>query len=291
MKIQTISLLAVAATMAACSSAPVRNDALEQARTRLETARANTQVASLASDELKAASDSMLVADAAAKKRDKKPNVEHLAYMASQRVAIAEETAASRSAQAVTASAAAERDKMRLALRTAEADAAQRNLAAAEQESARKSTELAMAAERNDARVSDLEAQLRDLNAKKTDRGMVVTLGDVLFDTGKSQLRPGSNTNLAKLAEFFKRNPERTATIEGYTDSVGSESYNLALSERRAGAVMDALLGMGVTTSQVSTRAYGADKPTADNGTAAGRQMNRRVEIVFAQTDTAVATN
>jgi outer membrane protein OmpA-like peptidoglycan-associated protein len=66
---------------------------------------------------------------------------------------------------------------------------------------------------------------------------------------------------------------------------------NLALSERRAASVMDALLGMGVPTGQVSTRAYGADKPTADNGTAAGRQMNRRVEIVFAQQAAEVARN
>jgi outer membrane protein OmpA-like peptidoglycan-associated protein len=283
MNIKTYSLIVLAATVAACSSAPVRNDALEQARSRLDAARANTQVASLAPDELKVATDSMLAADAAAKARAKKPTIEHLAYMATQRVTIAEETATSRAAQAVTASAAAERDKMRLALRTAEADAAQRALTASEQDAARKAAELAMANQRNDARVSDLEAQLAELNAKKTDRGMVVTLGDVLFDTGKSQLRPGSNTNLAKLAEFFKRNPERKAMIEGYTDSVGSASMNLALSERRAMAVMDALLGMGVSTSQLATRAYGAERPTADNSTAAGRQMNRRVEIAFAE--------
>jgi len=283
MNIKTCSLIALVATVAACSSAPVRNDALEQARSRLDAARANTQVASLAPDELKVATDAMLAADAAAKARAKKPTIEHLAYMATQRVTIAEETAASLAAQAVTASAAAERDKMRLALRTAEADAAQRALTASEQEAARKAAELAMAKQRNEARVSDLEAQLAELNAKKTDRGMVVTLGDVLFDTGKSQLRPGSNTNLAKLAEFFKRNPERKAMIEGYTDNVGSAGMNLALSQRRATAVMDALLGMGVTTGQLDTRAYGLEKPTADNSTAAGRQMNRRVEIVFAE--------
>jgi outer membrane protein OmpA-like peptidoglycan-associated protein len=291
MNTKTHSLIALVATLAACSSAPERNDALEQARSRFDAARTNTQVASLAPDELKVAADAMLAADAAAKARSKRPTLEHLAYMATQRVTIAEETAVSRAAQAVTASAAAERDKMRLALRTAEADAAQRALTMSEQDSARSAAELAMAAQRNEARVSDLEAQLAELNAKKTDRGMVVTLGDVLFDTGKSMLRPGSNSNLAKLAEFFKRNPERKAMIEGYTDSVGSAGTNLALSQRRATAVMDALLGMGVTTGQLDTRAYGLDKPTADNRTAAGRQMNRRVEIVFASQDAEVAAN
>jgi outer membrane protein OmpA-like peptidoglycan-associated protein len=291
MKIQMLSLIGLAATLAACSSAPVRNDALEQARSRLDAARADTQVGALAPDELKAAGDSVLAADAAAKARAAKPTVEHLAYLATQRVTIAEETAASRAAQAVTASAAAERDRMRLSLRTAEADAAQRALTASEQDGARKAAELTAANQRNDARVRDLEAQLAELDAKKTDRGMVVTLGDVLFDTGKSQLRPGSTTNLARLAEFFKRNPERTATIEGYTDNVGSEGMNLALSERRATAVMDALLGMGVTTRQLGARAYGVEKPAADNATAAGRQMNRRVEIVFAPSAAEVASN
>ena len=87
---------------------------------------------------------------------------------------------------------------------------------------------------------------------------------------------------MTKLADFFKRYPQRSATIEGYTDSIGTDSANLMLSERRASSVMTALVSLGVPSDRLSTRAHGAQMPVADNGTSAGRQMNRRVEVVFA---------
>ncbi|CAG1018778.1 putative lipoprotein YiaD [Burkholderiaceae bacterium] len=292
MNIRTFALGAIAAaTLAACSSVPDRNTALEQARTRVTSAQGNPQVASLAPEELKRATESLRVADKAWSDGSKTATIDHLSYMTVQRVAIAQETASSRASQAVTAGAAAERDKMRLAQRTSEADAAQRQLAASQQSNARKATELAAAEagavrdqariERSDARASDLENQLKDLNAKKTERGIVVTLGDVLFDSGRSRLLPDGSRNMAKLAEVFKRNPQRRATIEGYTDSVGDAGANQDLSQRRADAVMNELVGQGVAADHLSTRAHGEANPTADNGTPAGRQMNRRVEIVF----------
>jgi outer membrane protein OmpA-like peptidoglycan-associated protein len=112
---------------------------------------------------------------------------------------------------------------------------------------------------------------------------MVVTLGDMLFDTGKAQLLPGGSRNITKLAEFFAKNPDRTASIEGHTDNVGSAAMNYTLSERRANAVMGALVAAGVPRGNLSTRALGPDMPAATNDTAAGRQMNRRVEIVIAK--------
>ena len=129
--------------------------------------------------------------------------------------------------------------------------------------------------------MSDLESQLAALNAKKTERGMVVTLGDVLFKSGQSQLLPGSADNLAKLADFFSRNPERKASIEGHTDSVGNANANHTLSERRANAVMLALINLGVGAERLRTHAFGEESPTASNDNATGRQLNRRVEIVF----------
>ncbi|HEY0856915.1 MAG TPA: OmpA family protein [Albitalea sp.] len=292
MNIRTFSLgVIAAATLAACSSVPDRNTALEQARTRVTAAQGNPQVASLAPEELKRATESLRVADKAWTDGGKTATIDHLAYMTVQRVAIAQETASSRASQAVTAGAAAERDKMRLAQRTNEADAAQRQLAASQQSNARKATELAAAEaatardqariERSDARASDLEAQLKDMNARKTERGIVVTLGDVLFDSGQARLLPDGSRNMAKLADVFKRNPQRRATIEGYTDSVGAAGANRDLSQRRADAVMNELVGQGVAADHLSTRAHGEDNPTADNSTPAGRQMNRRVEIVF----------
>lgn len=276
MNTRLLTMITVMAGIAACSSTPDQNTQLEQARAEYERAQSSSQVTSLAAEELKKAGDSLTAADRAWKEREEEARINHLAYLAKQRVTIAEETANNRAAQQTVESASAERDQMRLALRTNEADAANRNLAQTEAEAAR----MREAAE---ARVSDLESQLKELNAEKTERGMVLTLGDVLFDTGKSELLAGSRNTLTKLAEVMKNNPDTTAQIEGHTDSVGSSSFNYSLSQRRADSVRDALTSMGVANDRLSTRAHGPDMPKADNGSAAGRQMNRRVEIVFAE--------
>ncbi len=125
-----------------------------------------------------------------------------------------------------------------------------------------------------------LEQQLREMEAKKTDRGMVVTLGDVLFDTNEAQLKAGGMRNVQKVADFFRQYPQRTVLIEGFTDSTGSDGLNQQLSDRRAGAVRTALLDMGMGAERITSRGYGESYPVAGNDTAAGRQMNRRVELV-----------
>jgi outer membrane protein OmpA-like peptidoglycan-associated protein len=293
MKTSIFVLATLAAALSACSTVPDRNVALEQARGRVQSAQGDQQVSSLAPDELKRATDSLSAADKAWNDRATLATVDHLAYMTIQRVVIAKDTASSKASQAVTAGAAAERDKMRLEARTGEADAAKQKLAVSEQSNAQKTAALAAAdanaqrdqarVDRRDARVSDLETQLKDLNAKKTERGMVVTLGDVLFDSGKSKLLPDGSRNMSKLADVFKNNPQSKASIEGYTDSVGSASSNQDLSQRRASAVMADLVSKGVPADRLSTRAHGEEDPAATNDTAAGRQMNRRVEIVFGQ--------
>lgn len=285
MKALPFVVLAMAAALTACASVPARNDALDLAHSRFTAAQTDPQVARLAPEEMKRASEALRAADLAWTEKDSTTEIDHLAYIAGQRVTIAQETAANRASQSVTAGAAAERDKVRLALRTREADVAQQQLVASQRSDAQKTTELAYEqarTEQSKARVADLESELRELNATKTDRGMVVTLGDVLFDSGQSRLLPGGTRNMAKLADLFKRYPQRSATIEGYTDSIGADSANMLLSEQRANSVMTALVNLGVPSDRLSTRAHGSQMPVADNGTASGRQMNRRVEVVFA---------
>src|SRR5690606_13068054 len=162
--------------------------------------------------------------------------------------------------------------------------AAKQRLALAEQTNAARAAALAdaeAAARREQERVSELEAQLKELNARQTDRGLVVTLGDVLFDTGKSELMAQGVRNVNKLAEVLEKNPQSRIMIEGHTDSVGSATYNYGLAQRRADAVKNALLSQGIPAERMTTRSHGPDMPAADNSTAAGRQMNRRVEIIF----------
>ena len=147
-----------------------------------------------------------------------------------------------------------------------------------EAEAARKQAEDAA------AKNKELEQSLQALQAKvkQTDRGLVLTLGDVLFEFNKSDLKAGALRNLYPLVSFLKQNSSREVAIEGHTDGIGSESYNLQLSQRRADAVRSFLVENGITQDRVTARGLGEGYPVASNNTEPGRQMNRRVEIVIA---------
>jgi outer membrane protein OmpA-like peptidoglycan-associated protein len=330
-RFQPMSLIAVA-VLAACSTMPASDSLLAQARNDYSNAQANPQVTSLAAGELKQASDSLDKANNASSKGEKSALVDHLAYVAKQQVAIAQETARQKAAELAVANASAERDRVRLDARTREADSAQRSAeysqrqSEASQRSAEASQRQSEASQRqseasqreseasqrsaeasqrqavaerqaaNDAQLNaqaarqqtqdaesrsrQLEAQLKEMQAKKTDRGMVITLGDVLFDTDQAQLKSGGMRSVQKLADFFKQYPQRKVMIEGFTDSTGSSSHNQDLSDKRAYSVRTALLGMGISTDRITSRGYGESYPVAGNDTAAGRQLNRRVEII-----------
>jgi outer membrane protein OmpA-like peptidoglycan-associated protein len=295
MTFQGACLIAMTGLIAACGSVPPGNTALDQARDRYAAAQLDPQITSLAAEELKQAGQSLRLAEQAWTDRGKNATVDHLSYMALQRVVIAQQAASARAAQAVTAGAAAERERMRLALRTGEADRARADLAESQERNARMTAaqaqrdaaraltdaEALRAQAAKTARLAELEAELLALNAKQTERGMVLTMGDVLFDTGLAQIREEGTRNMAKLADFLKRYPEARASIEGHTDRVGSASSNYNLAQRRADSVRSALITLGVPTASMSTRAHGPDVPVATNETSSGRQMNRRVEIVF----------
>jgi outer membrane protein OmpA-like peptidoglycan-associated protein len=286
MSTRLIPLLALTGILAACSTVPDRNSDLDLARGNFNAAQREEQVFSLAPLELKQASESLDRAQAAWNDGVAPATVSHLAYLAAQRTAIAQELASQRASKAIVAGAAAERDQLRLAQRTAEADRARNQLAIAQQSNAEKSVALAQAdamAQSNRARANALALELQELNAKKTDRGLVVTLGDVLFDSGQARLAPASTVAMARLSGVMNRDTTLKAVIEGYTDSVGGAAANLDLSDRRAKAVLAALLNAGVRPAQLSTQGFGEANPVADNTTAVGRQLNRRVEITFLQ--------
>jgi outer membrane protein OmpA-like peptidoglycan-associated protein len=130
-------------------------------------------------------------------------------------------------------------------------------------------------------KAADLQPQIDDLQAKQTDRGLVLTLGDVLFTTGTANLNMGAGTQLTKLAGFLNKYPDRSAQIEGCTDSVGSEAYNQGLSQRRADAVKSYLVHQGIDTQRLTATGNGESSPVGDNGTATGRQQNRLVEVII----------
>jgi len=285
------ALLSIA-TLAGCASVQ-ENALLDEARNDYSAAQNNPQVNSLAPTELKQAGDALSKANDALKMKEDAAVVTHLAFLAKQRVAIAQETARQKVAETAVTNAATERSKIRLDARTAEANKAQQSAVASQRQAEASQHEAAtsqLQARDAEMRTGLLETQLKELNAKKTERGLVITLGDVLFDTNKAQLKSGGTRSLQKLADFLKQYPQRKAQVEGYTDSTGSADYNLELSDRRANAVRSSLVGMGIGNDRITTHGYGQESPVASNDTADGRQLNRRVEIVLSDETGAVSS-
>jgi outer membrane protein OmpA-like peptidoglycan-associated protein len=133
-------------------------------------------------------------------------------------------------------------------------------------------------------RTERMQRALAEIAETRSDaRGFILTLPGLFFDTGKATLKTGARNVLNRVAEQLMQNPEVTIVVEGHTDSVGSEESNQTLSEQRASAVREYLTGRGVPAARVSTVGRGEGAPIATNDTAAGRQQNRRVELVFAQ--------
>jgi outer membrane protein OmpA-like peptidoglycan-associated protein len=196
--------------------------------------------------------------------------INHHAYLAEQKVAIAKETAELNITRDKVERAEKERQVVMKEYQEAAALVAQRRA-----EQARLDAEEAK-------RQADLMAQkISELEAEKTERGLALTLKNVVFATGKATLNPGSKQFLVNLVEFLKSYPERGVLIEGFTDNIGSEKVNLDLSQRRADAVKKTLVAMGIDSGRIQTKGYGEQYTVADNNTPEGRQLNRRVEIVI----------
>jgi outer membrane protein OmpA-like peptidoglycan-associated protein len=163
-----------------------------------------------------------------------------------------------------------ERDRILLNAKTREAEAAHAT------------TEIALD-QRDIAaqQAANLQSEVDALKATQTSRGIVLTLGDVLFDTGKSELKPGASRKLDQLAQFLNDHPDRRVEIDGFTDSVGTDAYNEELSQNRADSVRAALLARGIDGTRITTQGFGKEYPVASNTDSGGRQLNRRVEVVI----------
>jgi outer membrane protein OmpA-like peptidoglycan-associated protein len=162
------------------------------------------------------------------------------------------------------------------AVSAAQADAEQSRLAAQQAQLSAQQAETDKAAMR-----AKLSEQLNTiLQTRDSARGLIVSMSDVLFDTGKYSLKPGAREKLAKVAGILLAYPGLNIEVGGYTDNVGGDAMNQTLSENRAGSVRDYLVQEGVATSSVSARGFGNTLPVASNDNSAGRQQNRRVELL-----------
>jgi outer membrane protein OmpA-like peptidoglycan-associated protein len=209
-----------------CASGP--DPEVVRAQAAVQEVRADPAVAEYASVALRDAEQALVQAEQAQREGLDDEEVDHLAYLAEQKAAIAKHQAAEQGTQ---------------------------------------------------------EQLLEQLRAEQTDRGLVVTLEDVLFEVNGADLQPGAQMELLRLVEYLKQNPDRNMLIEGHTDDTGSSDYNLQLSQLRARSVESFLVGNGVPADRVRSIGYGETRPEAPNDSATGRQQNRRVEIVILDAD------
>ena len=248
--------------LAACAAAPVQPAGSAEARNKLMQLQSDQSLAGRAPLAIKDADVAVSLAE--------QPQADlelaaHRVYIADRKIDTARAQAETKLAEDQRAELSTQREDARLDARTHEADAAHAAAAASQAESV------------------ELKRQLDELHAQVTERGIVLTLGDVLFATGRADLKPEATNNLLALITFLNSYPNRTAAIEGYTDSVGSDDANLLLSERRAESVRSYLTGKGIGAARLSASGKGEMQPVADNESVTGRERNRRVEVIISE--------
>jgi outer membrane protein OmpA-like peptidoglycan-associated protein len=264
---------------------------LEQARENYQQMQRDARVSAQAPVASYEASQALRRTEQAWEQSSDEAEVKHLAYLTNKRVEIARETAQQKAAETEAQQLKQEREKFLLETRTREAERAKqlaesraREVQIAQQEAearARDSQEAQRKAQAATDRAAELEKRFAELKAKQTDRGFELTLSDVLFEFNKANLKAGSARSLTKITEFLRENPQRQITIEGYTDNVGSDAYNRELSQRRAEAVREFFVQNGISANRITARGLGEEYPVASNDTEAGRQQNRRVQIII----------
>jgi outer membrane protein OmpA-like peptidoglycan-associated protein len=266
--VRTASLVSIiGVTVVGCAGS---YPSVEQARNTVEQLRADPTISSNAAVALQRTEEAFSRLTAAADDGAGRKELDHLAYLVERRA----ETTVLRAATVQNWQALEALDERRnnalLRAESLEAEVA-------------KQRELAAILEAQEARkqVASLQQELNDVAAKTTDRGLVVTLGDLLFDVDGANLKPGGLAEVRRVAEALADRPARRVEIEGHTDSTGSENYNIQLSDDRAAAVKQALIEAGVMAEQITARGYGESYPVATNETQSGRQQNRRVELII----------
>jgi outer membrane protein OmpA-like peptidoglycan-associated protein len=288
---RSLIAVAVAATLfIGCASVPKQPAGSEQVRAKLTALQSEATLANRAPVAVKDAEGAVKIAEMTEKDL---VLAAHRVYLADRKVDTARALAETNFFEQERTKLVEQAEKARLDSRTREADAAKTDALVARAESAeqkvaansaRSDADAALlAATASQQQAAELQRQLEILQAKPTDRGLVLTLGDTLFATGKSEIKSGATANLDKLTKFLNEYPKRTAAIEGFTDSMGSEEMNQSLSERRANAVKHYLIDQGVGSDRLTSSGRGEDAPVADNESATGRQQNRRVEVVISQ--------
>jgi len=272
--------IVVAFGAAGCASTPQPNAALESARNIVRSAEADPNVVKYAALDMESAKNELAIAESAALHHDDEA-IAQPAYLAAQTARLAQLKASAEADDARVAAGQTQRDNIQLASRTREVDSANRQTDTAN----RQADSAKLARDQATSKAVGLEAELDALKAEPTDRGLVLTPGDVLFDAGRSELNSGAARRLDRLVQFLVEHPSRRVEIDGFTDSAETGTNSLDLSQRRAEAVRWVLQGRGIEATRITTQGYGTAFPVASNVDAGSRQLNRRVEIVIGGED------
>jgi outer membrane protein OmpA-like peptidoglycan-associated protein len=255
-------------------------DQMDRAKKAYAEARANPNVAAYAPLELQEAGKAVQEAEKAKEPED----ILQMGYIAERKTQFAVTVADGKVAEREIDKLNVEKAEMNARIQTLEAERAKQEAGKAMSEAERARRTAAAEAERAakaKAESDKLMKELANLKAQQTERGIVLTIGDVLFATGKADLSANANKSVATLAEFLMRNPNRNVLIEGHTDSVGKDDYNLALSRKRADSVKAKLVEDGIEAGRITAVGYGKTFPVASNDTTAGKAQNRRVDVVI----------
>ena len=303
----TAGALLTSLLLGACATQAPPPAALVEARSTLQNAELDPKVLANAPLELKKATDSLNRANALHAKGEATDQVNSAAYVANQQARTAMAIARTKDNESAIRGAELDRERARADTRSIEAQRAQaqttaaqaqtgaaREQAAAAEQRASGAEQRASGAEQQRAaaqasaiesrqQTDQLQQRLSELQAKQTERGTLVTLGDVLFEFNRAEVKPGAQASLRKLSDFLQQNPLRRILIEGHTDKIGSTVTNQPLSRRRADAVNAALVGMGLSAQRAESVGYGEQFPIADNSTDTNRALNRRVEVYIAE--------
>ena len=303
----TAGALLTSLLLGACATPAPPPAALVEARSTLQNAELDPKVLANAPLELKKATDSLNRANALHAKGEATDQVNSAAYVANQQARTAMAIARTKDNESAIRGAELDRERARADTRSIEAQRAQaqttaaqaqtgaaREQAAAAEQRASGAEQRASSAEQQSAaaqasaiesrqQTDQLQQRLSELQAKQTERGTLVTLGDVLFEFNRAEVKPGAQASLRKLSDFLQQNPLRRILIEGHTDNIGSTVTNQTLSRRRADAVNAALVGMGLSAQRAESVGYGEQFPIADNSTDTNRALNRRVEVYIAE--------
>ncbi|MGZ4970177.1 MAG: OmpA family protein [Methylobacter sp.] len=276
--LMTLNIVVIAS---GCSMA--QNPSLTEAYSSYHNVRSKPQVAKLAAPELKAAEDSLNKASHALSENDSDDSVDHLSYIASQRVAIAKETARWKAAELAVINAAIKRIVARRLVKTANAGVVGQQTVGYRKSVDRQAADFVVTAanqEHSQAQADQQAMQLNALNAQKTEHGFLVTLDDVVFYADKAQLQPDGMRSVRKLADFLNRYPQYKVLIKGHTENISGSDVNRELSDRRAHVVRTALNEMGVGGDRIRMHYTFS---SGGNRSAVNRQLNRRVEIILSE--------